>query len=73
MIESASGIILRTRPLTETSLIVHWLTAEAGRVATVAKARGGPSRRSRAGWICFTRRIFRSAAAALPTCTICAR
>jgi len=28
---------LRTRPLTETSLIVHWLTAESGRLATVAK------------------------------------
>ena len=37
MIESASGIILRTRPLTETSLIVHWLTPELGRLATVAK------------------------------------
>ena len=37
MIESTHGIILRTRPLTETSLIVHWLTPEFGRVATVAK------------------------------------
>ena len=37
MIESATGIVLRTRPLTETSLIVHWLTAESGRLATVAK------------------------------------
>jgi DNA repair protein RecO (recombination protein O) len=37
MIESATGIILRTRPLTETSLIVHWLTPNFGRVATVAK------------------------------------
>ena len=37
MIESASGIILRTRPLTETSLIVHWLTPQFGRVATAAK------------------------------------
>jgi DNA repair protein RecO (recombination protein O) len=37
MIESASGIILRTRLLTETSLIVHWLTADLGRIATVAK------------------------------------
>lgn len=36
-LERASGIVLRTRPLTETSLIVHWLTAEHGRVATVAK------------------------------------
>jgi DNA repair protein RecO (recombination protein O) len=37
MTESATGIILRTRPLTETSLIVHWLTPELGRLATVAK------------------------------------
>ena len=37
MIESATGIILRTRPLTETSLIVHWLTSSPGRIATVAK------------------------------------
>jgi DNA repair protein RecO (recombination protein O) len=37
MTESASGIILRTRPLTETSLIVHWLTPNLGRIATVAK------------------------------------
>ncbi|MEY4916166.1 MAG: repair protein RecO [Verrucomicrobiota bacterium] len=37
MIESAHGIILRTRPLTETSLIVNWLTPDLGRVATVAK------------------------------------
>jgi DNA repair protein RecO (recombination protein O) len=35
--ESATGLILRTRPLTETSLIVHWLTPESGRLATVAK------------------------------------
>jgi len=37
MIESATGIILRTRPLTDTSLIVHWLTPNFGRMATVAK------------------------------------
>ncbi len=37
MIESATGLILRTRPLTETSLIIHWLTPELGRIATVAK------------------------------------
>lgn len=37
MIESAHGIILRTRLLTETSLIVHWLTPNFGRIATVAK------------------------------------
>ena len=36
-IETASGLILRTRPLTETSLIVHWLTPAFGRIATVAK------------------------------------
>lgn len=32
-----TGIILRTRRLTESSLIVHWLTAHEGRIATVAK------------------------------------
>jgi DNA repair protein RecO (recombination protein O) len=37
MIESTRGIILRTRPLTETSLIIHWLTPDSGRIATVAK------------------------------------
>jgi len=37
MIERATGLILRTRRLTETSLIVHWLTPELGRLATVAK------------------------------------
>jgi DNA repair protein RecO len=37
MIESATGLILRTRPLTETSLIVQWLTPEFGRIATVAQ------------------------------------
>lgn len=42
MIESAAGIILRTRPLTETSLIVHWLTPDFGRIATVAKGARKP-------------------------------
>jgi DNA repair protein RecO (recombination protein O) len=37
MTERASGVILRTRPLTETSLIVQWLTADYGRMTTVAK------------------------------------
>jgi DNA repair protein RecO (recombination protein O) len=37
MIESTRGIILRTRTLTETSLIVHWLTPDFGRIATIAK------------------------------------
>jgi DNA repair protein RecO (recombination protein O) len=37
MEESAHGIVLRIRPLTETSLIVHWLTRDHGRIATVAK------------------------------------
>ena len=42
MIESASGLILRTRPLTETSLIVHWLTPKFGRIATAAKGARRP-------------------------------
>ena len=37
MIESATGLVFRTRPLTETSLIVHWLTPRFGRLGTVAK------------------------------------
>ncbi len=37
MIETATGLALRTYPLSETSLIVHWLTAAQGRLATVAK------------------------------------
>lgn len=42
MIESATGIILRTQPLTETSLIVQWLTPHFGRLATVAKGARRP-------------------------------
>lgn len=42
MTESAHGIILRTRPLTETSLIVHWLTPDFGRLAMVAKGARRP-------------------------------
>jgi DNA repair protein RecO (recombination protein O) len=42
MIERATGIILRTRPLTETSLIVNWLTRDAGRLSTVAKGARRP-------------------------------
>jgi len=37
MIETAPGLVLRTRLLTETSLIVQWLTPGFGRLATVAK------------------------------------
>jgi DNA repair protein RecO (recombination protein O) len=37
MIETTTGLVFRTRPLTETSLIVHWLTPNLGRLGTVAK------------------------------------
>jgi DNA repair protein RecO (recombination protein O) len=37
MVQSASGLILRIRPFTETSLVVQWLTPGAGRIATIAK------------------------------------
>jgi DNA repair protein RecO (recombination protein O) len=40
--ERATGLILRTRLLTDTSLIVHWLTSEFGRLATVAKGARRP-------------------------------
>jgi DNA repair protein RecO (recombination protein O) len=42
MEERSEGIILRTRPLTETSLIVQWITPELGRLATVAKGARRP-------------------------------
>ncbi len=37
MEQKTTGIILRTRPLTETSLIVQWLSPEHGRIDTAAK------------------------------------
>lgn len=37
MDERSEGIVLRTRPLTDTSLVVEWLTADLGRISTVAK------------------------------------
>src|SRR5258708_14951215 len=42
MSENAIGLVLRTRPVTETSLIVHWLPPEFGRLATVAKGARRP-------------------------------
>src|ERR1043165_2691769 len=43
MDERAFGLVLRTYPLTETSLIVHWLTSDLGRIATVAKGARRPN------------------------------
>lgn len=40
--ERANGIILRTRPFTETSLIVNWITPDLGRIHTVAKGARRP-------------------------------
>jgi DNA repair protein RecO (recombination protein O) len=37
MVEKTTGLILRKRRLTESSLIIHWLTPDLGRLATVAK------------------------------------
>ena len=42
MDEKANGIILRVRPLTDSSLIIHWLTQEHGRLGTVAKGARRP-------------------------------
>lgn len=42
MEEQALGIVLQSRPLTESSLVVHWLTLDQGRVATVAKGARRP-------------------------------
>jgi len=41
-LETSRGLVLRTRPLTETSLIIHWLTPDLGRLATVAKGARRP-------------------------------
>lgn len=42
MTESATGLVLRIYPLTETSLIVHWLTPQFGRISTAAKGARRP-------------------------------
>lgn len=42
MIEAATGMVLRAHPLTETSLIIHWLTPKFGRIKTVAKGARRP-------------------------------
>jgi DNA repair protein RecO (recombination protein O) len=42
MDERTTGIILRLRLLTDTSLIVQWLTPDLGRIATVAKGARRP-------------------------------
>lgn len=42
MTETGTGLVLRTYPLTETSLIVRWLTAAFGRISTVAKGARRP-------------------------------
>jgi len=39
------GIILRVRPYRETSVMVHWLTAESGRIATAVRGARGPKSR----------------------------
>lgn len=43
MIEAATGVVLRTLPLTETSVIARWLTRDLGRLSTVAKGGRRPS------------------------------
>ncbi len=42
MDERTAGFVLRTRPCTETSLIVHWLTRDFGRISTIAKGARRP-------------------------------
>lgn len=52
--EHSEGVVLRMRTLGDTSLVVHWLTPEHGRLATVAKGARGPKSplRGRLDW-CF--------------------
>lgn len=40
--ERATGLVLRTHAVTDSSLLVHWLTAHAGRIKTVAKGARRP-------------------------------
>ncbi len=42
MDERGHGVVMRVRPLTETSLVVHWMTLDHGRLATVAKGARRP-------------------------------
>ena len=42
MTERTEGLILRCRRFSETSLVVHWLTADLGRIATAAKGANRP-------------------------------
>lgn len=37
MIEGSKAVVIRTRQMSETSLIVHWLTEDLGRISTVAR------------------------------------
>ena len=52
--DRSEGVVIRLRPLGDTSLIVHWLTPEHGRLATVAKGARGPKSplRGKLDW-CF--------------------
>src|SRR5262245_38784260 len=42
MVEKTRGLIIRILPLTESSLIVDWLTPDFGRISTVAKGARRP-------------------------------
>ena len=42
MYERTTGLILSLFPLTETSLVVHWLSPDMGRIGTVAKGARRP-------------------------------
>jgi len=42
MEENATGIVLRLYPYSESSLIVHWLTPDAGRIHTLARGARRP-------------------------------
>ena len=51
------AIVLRTIEVFETSLVVTLFTRELGKVAALAKGRGGRSRRSRVALTCWGFRI----------------
>jgi len=59
MDEETQGIVLRVRPYSDTSLIVHWLTRDYGRIATIVKG----ARRAKSPFkgkldLCFSNEIL---------------
>jgi hypothetical protein len=74
MTESTTGLILRTYPLTETSLIVHWLTPDVWpHLDSGQRSRAGQSPLFEGSSTFFYLADFSSSAAVGQLCTSCTR